>query len=100
MHNDSHYSKLAIQPREYNRKNNLRYDEANIIKYITRHQDKNKADDILKCVSHCLFILRDDYGLEYEMPRLKTEDKTTLPVVYHDVYRDTVVGTWQKYRES
>lgn len=86
MHNDSHYSKLAIQPREYNRKNNLKYDECNIVKYITRHQDKGKADDILKVISHCLFILKDEYDLIYEMPK-PVENVKLTPQITEDKYK-------------
>ena len=57
-----HYKKLAIQPAEYCQKNKLGYCESLAIKYITRHRDKNGAEDIDKAI-HCLELLK---GIEYE----------------------------------
>ena len=35
-----HYKSLGIQPIEYIRANGLGYEEANVVKYITRHVSK------------------------------------------------------------
>jgi hypothetical protein len=43
-----HYSKLLIQPAEYAEYNNLPSLEGAVIKYITRHQDKNGIQDLEK----------------------------------------------------
>lgn len=51
-----HYTKLAIQPYEYAHKNKLGYLEANVVKYVTRHQDKNGKEDLLKAI-HSLQVL-------------------------------------------
>ena len=43
-----HYSKLAIQPVEYINKNKLSYLQGNVIKYVTRYNDKNGVEDLQK----------------------------------------------------
>lgn len=57
-----HYSKYAIEPIEFINKNKLGYNEGNIVKYISRHQMKNKAEDVRKAIQYCEFILRYEYG--------------------------------------
>ena len=44
----NHYSKLAIQPVEYINKNKLSYLQGNVIKYVTRYNDKNGVEDLQK----------------------------------------------------
>lgn len=57
----SHYTDMAIQPRDYINANNLGYDEANVIKYVSRHKKKGGRRDIEKAI-HCLeMILEDQY---------------------------------------
>jgi hypothetical protein len=57
----THYN-LTIQPIDYIMKNGLGYCEGNVIKYITRHQDKGGAQDIHKAIHYCEFILKEIYG--------------------------------------
>jgi len=58
----SHYKDMAIQPIEYCQKNKLRACESAVIKYVSRHQDKNGRVDIEKAI-HCLQLLLElDYG--------------------------------------
>ncbi len=57
----SHYD-LTIQPIDYIMKNGLGYCEGNVVKYISRHQDKNGAEDIRKIMQYCEFILEEVYG--------------------------------------
>tara|TARA_R110000822_G_scaffold49495_3_gene129705 strand:+ start:1702 stop:2073 length:372 start_codon:yes stop_codon:yes gene_type:complete len=59
-----HYSSYAIEPIEYINKNKLGYNEGNIVKYVSRHRLKNKAEDIRKAIQYCEFILRYEYGEE------------------------------------
>jgi hypothetical protein len=56
----NHYNK-AIQPIEYIYKNNLGFIEGNIVKYITRHREKNGVED-LKKIKHYVDLLIE---LEY-----------------------------------
>jgi hypothetical protein len=43
-----HYSKLKIQPVEFIMANNWDFCAGSILKYVTRHRDKNGAQDIKK----------------------------------------------------
>lgn len=57
-----HYEKCGIMPTTYIRANNLDFFEGNIVKYITRHKDKNGAEDIKKVIHYAEMILEDVYG--------------------------------------
>ena len=57
-----HYKGKGIQPVEYINSNNLNFLEGCIVKRITRHRDKNGAEDIRKIIHECELIL----ALEYE----------------------------------
>jgi hypothetical protein len=57
-----HYLLRSIQPIEYILANNIGFCEGNAIKYITRHQDKNGAEDIKKAIHFLEFILKDKYN--------------------------------------
>ena len=59
----SHYKDKGIQPVEYCYQNNLGFLESNVVKYVSRHKDKNKADDIKKAIHYCKFILEFEYGI-------------------------------------
>lgn len=58
----NHYKDMAIQPAEFSQKNKLGFLEGEAIKYISRHQKKNRSEDIRKAI-HCLeMILEIDYN--------------------------------------
>lgn len=57
-----HYKKKGIQPIEYIAANNLNFFEGNVIKYVTRHRDKEGKADLEKAI-HYLQLL-----VEYEYP--------------------------------
>ena len=59
----SHYQ-LAIQPIDFIVKNNIPFREANVIKYITRHREKNGRQDIEKAIHYLEMILEDYDGKE------------------------------------
>ena len=61
-----HYKNLAIQPVEYIHANNLSFLEGNVVKYITRHKTKNKAQDIRKVIHYAQLILQLEYNETYE----------------------------------
>ncbi len=50
---------LPIQPIEFIVKNDLPFREGNVIKYVTRHQSKNGAEDIKKAIHYLEMILED-----------------------------------------
>lgn len=58
----NHYQSLAIQPIDYILENKLDYCEGNVIKYVTRHKNKNGAEDIRKAIQYLQFILANKYG--------------------------------------
>jgi len=62
QHGGSHYKDKGIQPIEYITANNLGFCEGNIVKYASRHQDKNGAEDIRKVIHYAQFILKFQYN--------------------------------------
>ena len=50
-----------IQPIEYTYKNKLGFIEGNVIKYITRHREKNGAEDLRKVIHYCEMLLEMEY---------------------------------------
>lgn len=61
-----HYKKYIIQPLEYAMVNKLNACQFNVVKYVTRYKDKDRAKDICKAI-HCLnVILQLEYGTSYE----------------------------------
>ncbi len=57
-----HYKDLAIQPAVFIYKNGIPAFEANVIKYVVRHKNKNGAQDIRKAIHYCQLILELEYG--------------------------------------
>ena len=57
-----HYKDFSIMPIEYITKNNLDFCEGNIVKYISRHRLKGKAEDIEKVIHYAQLILKLEYG--------------------------------------
>lgn len=62
----AHYKSMKIQPLEYIVGNNIPYCEANVIKYVSRHREKNGAQDIRKAIHYLELILQMQYGEEEE----------------------------------
>ena len=60
----NHYRGKAFQPIEYITANGMDFMEGNVIKYITRHRDKNGEEDVLKALHYCKLILKHTYGKE------------------------------------
>lgn len=59
IYNPSHYSSKEIEPFDYIQANNLNYFEGNVLKYITRHKEKNKFEDIQKAESYIRYISKN-----------------------------------------
>ena len=57
-----HYKKLKIQPMEYALANKLDYAQANVVKYVTRHADKNGKEDLLKAIHNIQLIIEHYYA--------------------------------------
>lgn len=58
----SHYKGCKIQPIEYIHANGLDYFQGNVVKYVTRHKDKNGKADIEKAIHYLELILELQYG--------------------------------------
>ena len=65
----SHYQKYKIQPSKFVIENELLYPEGCAIKYIIRHRDKGKKQDILKAIHFLEMILERDYPTQQEKPK-------------------------------
>jgi len=57
----NHYKECGIQPIEYIQANNLDYFQGNVVKYATRHKDKNGSQDIRKAIHYLELILEMQY---------------------------------------
>ena len=62
-----HYNQLAIQPRDYITKNNLGYNEGNIVKYISRWRFKEGLVDLKKARNYINYLIK----LVEEQPQKK-----------------------------
>ncbi len=67
----NHYKGMAIQPAEYCQKNKLSYCESSVIRYVSRHREKNGREDIEKAI-HCLQLLLE---MEYPTPNTEMRDR-------------------------
>ena len=68
----NHYKKMDIQPIDFIVENDIKFREGNIVKYVTRHESKNGAEDLKKAIHYARMILETDYGIasdiEYSQP--------------------------------
>lgn len=55
----SYYNEGKISPFDYINKNRLNFYEGNVIKYITRHKDKNKIEDVIKAKNYIDYIIKN-----------------------------------------
>lgn len=72
----NHYQDLVIQPTDYIIKNNISFAEGNVIKYVSRHKQKGKEQDIKKAIHYLSMILETTYNV-----------KTNI--IYYDNTQDT-----------
>lgn len=63
---DGEHYKLEIQPWDYITLNRLGYLEGNIIKYVTRHKEKNGAKDLEKAKHYIDKLIEVEYGDQKE----------------------------------
>ena len=59
-----HYKLRPIQPIEYSERNGLSMSQGNIVKYITRHKEKNGVEDLAKVVHYALLESFFVYGID------------------------------------
>lgn len=60
----NHYKKLKIQPIEYIHANGIPFIEGNCIKYLMRHRDKGREQDIRKVIHYCQLLLKLEYNCD------------------------------------
>jgi hypothetical protein len=60
----NHYKDMPIQPSEFSQRNRLTWCEANVVKYVCRHRDKNGAEDIKKAIHYLQLLLEWEYSQE------------------------------------
>ena len=60
----SHCKNLKIQPMQYALENKLDYAQANVVKYVTRHKEKNGKEDLLKAIHNIELMIEFYYGDE------------------------------------
>jgi len=59
-----HYKNMKVEPAYFISENKLLFAEGNVVKYVCRHQKKNKAEDIKKAIHYLKIILERDYSNE------------------------------------
>lgn len=65
--NPDYYNKdKKITAVEYIHANNMDFDEGSIVKYITRHKEKNGESDIVKTMVYACFVLQNQYNYNPE----------------------------------
>ena len=57
----NHYKDKGIQPIVYIHANDLGFCEGNVVKYVTRHKEKNGAADIKKAIHYLELLLELEY---------------------------------------
>ena len=80
-----HYKRMAIQPIEFITKNELLFNEGNIVKYVCRYKNKNGLEDLEKILQYCDFIEeKGSFGKAlYAVPTSVFTSKNNLS---HDQY--------------
>ena len=65
----NHYRYMVIQPSEFINKNNIPFAEGNAIKYLCRHKQKNKKEELLKAKQYIHMAIDRDYPEEVKEDR-------------------------------
>ena len=60
--NPNHYTKWKIAPNVYITENNLEWEVGNVIKYVTRYEDKNGLEDLKKAIKYIELLIERKYG--------------------------------------
>ena len=59
-----HYKRTLIQPIEFIHANRVPFIEGNCIKYLMRHREKGREEDIRKVIHYCRILLKLEYGVD------------------------------------
>ena len=86
-----HYKKYPIQPIEFCLKNNIRFLEGLVIKYVVRHRDAKGEEDVRKAIHLLEILLEEEY--ETALPNVKKVS------VNQDVTIEKLPSTGPKYND-
>lgn len=75
----SHYKKFAIQPVEFCQRNGLGYCESAVVKYVSRHREKNGREDIEKAIHYLQLLLEIEYPEKQFNPPTARDSTVFLP---------------------
>ena len=64
-----HYKGRKIQPIEFIEANNLNFSEGSVIKYVTRHRNKNGLEDLKKARWYIDRLIETEYRAELDKPQ-------------------------------
>jgi len=62
--NPNHYTDMAIAPNEYITANGLEWEVGNVIKYVSRYEQENGKEDLLKAVKYIELLIERKYAGE------------------------------------
>jgi hypothetical protein len=64
IHSRERYAQYGIQPIDYIFENNLDFFQGSVVKYITRHKDKDGLEDVKKAMHFCILLAEREYGVK------------------------------------
>ena len=64
--NPKHYTKMAISPHEYNKANKIEWNEAQVIKYVSRWRAKGGVEDLEKAKWYLDDLIKSERAEEIE----------------------------------
>lgn len=76
----SHYKDMKIQPVEFIHANNIPFIEGACIKYLCRHRNKNRAEDLRKVIHFCEMLIEMEYGEEERQFELEVNDDDNVSI--------------------
>ena len=76
--NPDYYIDMKISPYEYITENDLPWEIANNIKYVSRHNGKNKEEDILKAIKYLQMYLERIYKIKTELNTIQNVNKEKI----------------------
>ena len=58
----SHYTDMKIAPNVYITENELGWEVANVVKYVSRYKNKNGKEDLLKAIKYIELLIEREYS--------------------------------------
>ena len=85
----SHYKKIKIQPSKFVIENELLYPEGCVIKYILRHRQKGKKQDLEKAKHFIDLSIEGEYSEKKDFLEEAEKEKKELAECYKEAKRQT-----------